>query len=96
MHQHSIHIAKQMHVCKPKYKTLLNQPMPDDQFLSSHLFGCLVRDLNYGPWLVTTLYTLRLQKIPEVDHLHISLDLLHSPVRVLPCIPSSHIVILCH
>jgi hypothetical protein len=38
MHQHSIHIAKQVHVYKPKYKTLpflfnTNQPMPDDQFI---------------------------------------------------------------
>ena len=53
------HIAWQVHVCTPNRLYLFPFNISTSQrsttCLSSHLLGCLVRDLNYGPWPVTKL-----------------------------------------
>jgi len=52
-----IHIAWEVHVCTPNKLYLFPFNIPTSQrsttSLSPHLLGCLVRDLNYGPWPVT-------------------------------------------
>ena len=50
-----IHIA--LHVCTPNklypFSFNISTSQCSTTSLSPHLFGCLVRDLNYGPWPVT-------------------------------------------
>ena len=52
-----IHIAWQVHMCTPNKLFLFPFNIQTSQrsttSLSPHLLGCLVGDLNYGPWTVT-------------------------------------------
>jgi len=63
-----IHTAQQVHMCTPikLYHFPLNISTSQRSTTSlSHLLGCLVRDLNYGPWPVTAIF--RSPQIPTVE-----------------------------